>query len=98
MAKRPLLDSTELEEALGQLPGWSIEEGKLHADFEFGDFSEAFGFMTRCALVAEAMNHHPEWFNVYNRVRVDLTTHDSGGITRSDAQLASQMNRIAAKS
>ena len=74
---------------------WHIEDGKLHREFRFADFTEAFAFMTRAALVAERMNHHPEWFNVYNRVRIDLTTHDAGGLNTLDFELASFMNSAA---
>ena len=81
--------------ALGSVVGWSIEGGKLHREFRFGDFSEAFGFMSRAALAAESMNHHPEWFNVWNRVVVDLQTHDAGGLTELDFELARRMNAIA---
>ena len=89
------LDDGALNEAIGRLDGWSLEAGKLHKEFRFADFNEAFGFMARGALVAEQMNHHPEWFNVYNRVVVDLTTHDAGGITAADVKLAERMNEIA---
>ena len=75
--------------------GWSVVEGKLRRTFEFDDFVAAFGFMTRCALIAERMNHHPEWFNVYRTVRVDLTTHDAGGISSRDFELAAAMSRAA---
>jgi len=92
---RALLDETELAAALAELDGWSVVDGKLHKHFEFADFSEAFGFMTRVALVAETTNHHPEWSNVWNRVEVDLTTHDAGGLTRNDTALAARMNAIA---
>jgi len=81
--------------ALAELPGWSIENGKLHRQFQFKSFVEAFGFMSSVALVAESMGHHPEWFNVYNRVIVDLTTHDAGGITDLDLTLARRMNELA---
>jgi 4a-hydroxytetrahydrobiopterin dehydratase len=67
----------------------------LHKTFQFRDFSEAFGFMTRVALAAEVMDHHPEWFNVYKTVRVDLRTHDTGGITELDFALAGRMETIA---
>ena len=80
----------------GDLGGWSIQDGKLHKDFEFGDFARAFGFMTRMAGVAEEMNHHPEWFNVYNRVSIDLTTHDAGGITSNDVEFAKRADAEAA--
>ncbi|MCP3984887.1 MAG: 4a-hydroxytetrahydrobiopterin dehydratase [bacterium] len=90
-----VLGPTELNEALGELDGWDVTAGKLHKEFQFTDFNQAFGFMTRVALVAEQRSHHPEWFNVWNRVVVDLTTHDSGGITTSDVELAAEMNRLA---
>ncbi len=93
--KFPLLDESALEAALASLDGWTVEAGKLHKQFTFTDFIEAFGFMTKVAIVAEGLNHHPEWFNVYNRVTVDLTTHDSGGITANDTGLATRMNELA---
>ena len=89
------LDETALREALAELPGWSLEAGKLHREYRFPDFVTAFGFMSSVALVAEAMNHHPEWQNVYNRVVVDLTTHDAGGITEKDLALARRMDDLA---
>ena len=89
------LSESELAAALTGLAGWSVEDGKLHKEFVFKDFVEAFGFMTRAAICAERANHHPEWFNVYKKVRVDLTTHEAGGITEFDVALASQMNRLA---
>ena len=90
-----LLGPNELEKALSSLDGWVVRGGKLHREFVFADFVEAFGFMTRAALVAERANHHPEWFNVYRTVRVDLTTHESGGITERDTALARAMNELA---
>ena len=81
------LDESALAIALAKLPGWQLRDGKLHREFVFADFVAAFGFMTRAALVAERMNHHPEWFNVYKRVRVDLTTHEAGGISQRDLQV-----------
>jgi 4a-hydroxytetrahydrobiopterin dehydratase len=100
MARPNELSPQEIAAALGETPlaGWSIVDGKLTRDFHFGDFVAAFGFMTRSALVAERMNHHPEWFNVYNRVEVALTTHDAGGITTLDLELARAMNELAASS
>jgi 4a-hydroxytetrahydrobiopterin dehydratase len=89
------LSADELSAALLQLNGWSIENGKLHRKFQFGSFVEAFGFMTSVALVAESMGHHPEWFNVYNRVTIDLTTHDAGGITKLDIDLAKKADELA---
>ena len=72
-------------------------DGKLHREYKFADFVHAFGFMTTAALAIEKMNHHPEWFNVYNQVRVDLTTHDAGGITAKDVELAGLLDRTAKK-
>ena len=89
------LSSEQISEELKNLPGWSVKEEKLHKDFEFGDFNEAFGFMTRAAMEIEKMNHHPEWFNVYNKLSVDLMTHDAGGITENDIQLAKILNSLA---
>ena len=89
------LSSEQISEELKNIPGWSVKEEKLHKDFEFGDFNEAFGFMTRAAMHIEKMNHHPEWFNVYNKLTVDLTTHDAGGITENDINLAKILNSLA---
>ncbi|MBW4578319.1 MAG: 4a-hydroxytetrahydrobiopterin dehydratase [Tildeniella nuda ZEHNDER 1965/U140] len=91
------LSKEELNAALGQLNGWSIKDGKLHRQLQFPSFVEAFGFMSSVALVAEAAGHHPEWSNVYNRVTIDLTTHDAGGITAKDVELARRINALAAK-
>ena len=92
MPRPAALEKVELEAALAALPGWEIDQGKLYREFVFDDFNAAFGFMSRVALAAEAADHHPEWFNVYNRVRVHLTTHDAGGVTRRDLELATRMN------
>jgi 4a-hydroxytetrahydrobiopterin dehydratase len=92
---RVRLSDAEVEKALAGLPGWRIEQGKLHREWRFADFNAAFGFMTRVALEAERMNHHPEWSNVWNRVVVDLTTHDAGGLTASDVKLARKMETLA---
>jgi 4a-hydroxytetrahydrobiopterin dehydratase len=92
---RPRLGEDELSHALAELPGWSVVAGKLHREYRFADFNAAFGFMTRVALAAERMNHHPEWSNVWNRVVVDLVTHDSGGLTASDVALARKMEALA---
>lgn len=91
------LTAAEIEQQLSGLPGWTITAGKLHREYAFSNFVSAFGFMAQTALVAEAMNHHPEWFNVWNRVVVDLTTHDAGGITKNDFELARRMEAIAGK-
>ncbi len=80
---------------LADLAHWSLSGGKLHRRFEFRDFNEAFGFMTRAALAAELMQHHPEWSNVYRTVEVFLTTHEAGGITERDFRLAAKMNELA---
>lgn len=90
-----LLSVQELEAELKQLNGWTIENGKLHRDYKFPSFVEAFGFMSSLALVSEALEHHPEWFNVYNRVTIDLTTHDAGGITSKDIAWATKANQLA---
>jgi 4a-hydroxytetrahydrobiopterin dehydratase len=93
--KRTPLSADELSRSLAALPGWSLESGKLHREFRFPDFVRAFAFMSAVALVAEKRDHHPEWSNVYGKVVVDLTTHDAGGITRSDVDLAKTMNELA---
>ncbi len=95
MARPKKLGRDELHDAVEKLSGWSLENAKLHREFRFQDFNEAFGFMARVALIAESMEHHPEWFNVWNRVVVDLSTHDAGGVTSLDAELAQKMNDIA---
>ena len=95
MSERPKkLTDDEIGAALSGLEGWRVENGKLHRDYRFTNFVEAFGFMSSVALVAESMDHHPEWFNVYRTVRVDLSTHDAGGITRLDLELAKRMNTL----
>lgn len=83
--------------AIASLPGWSLANGRdaIQKTFRFPDFNAAFGFMARVALVAEQMNHHPEWFNVWNRVDVTLSTHDAGGLTALDVELAKKMDAIA---
>jgi 4a-hydroxytetrahydrobiopterin dehydratase len=91
------LSDAELGTALSALPEWRVVDGKLHREYKFADFVHAFGFMTTAALAIEKMNHHPEWFNVYNQVRVDLTTHDAGGITVKDVELAGLLDRTAKK-
>ena len=85
------------EKACATLTGWeATEDGKaIQKTYKFGDFNEAFGFMTRCALKADVMDHHPEWFNVYNRVEVKLTTHDAGDVTELDMRLAGFIDEIA---
>jgi 4a-hydroxytetrahydrobiopterin dehydratase len=89
------LSAAQVEKRLAGLKGWTVKDGKLHREFKFGSFVKAFGWMTSVALCAEAANHHPEWFNVYDKVRVDLSTHDAGGITDKDFDLAENMDRLA---
>ena len=88
------LSDQEITAGLRQLPGWGLAGGKLHFERKFKDFVEAFGFMTRVAILAEKMNHHPEWFNVYHTVKIDLTTHDAGGISERDLELAGRINKL----
>ena len=88
------LSESSIEEKLKNLPGWSVKNDKLYKEFQFNDFNQAFGFMTRAAMEIEKMNHHPEWFNVYNRIVVELTTHDVGGITDNDVNLARILNSL----
>ena len=94
MAK--LLSPTKIKAALAELPGWAFKRDALAKTFEFPSFREAMGFMTRVAFEAEAMNHHPEWTNVYNRVAIRLNTHDAGGkVTAKDVELAERIQRIS---
>ena len=88
------LSSDAIENELKSLDGWSVVNEKLHRDFQFNDFNQAFGFMARASMHIEKMNHHPEWFNVYNKLSVDLTTHDAGGITQNDINLAKILNSL----
>jgi len=88
------LTEEAIKEGLGELPGWVVKDGKLNKTFEFKNFVQAFGFMTQAAIIAEKQNHHPEWFNVYQTVVVDLVSHDSKGITPRDLKLAHSMNDI----
>lgn len=90
----PVLTETAISAALTTLPSWSIDKGKLFRQFSFRDFSEAFGFMARVSLLAEKQAHHPEWFNVYKRVDIWLTTHDAGGISERDVKLARAIDRL----
>ena len=88
------LTDNEVTEQLSRLKGWSLQGGKLHREFQSKDFVTAFGNMTRVALVAESMNHHPEWFNVWNKVVIDLNTHDVQGISDQDFKLAAKIDEI----
>ena len=93
------LTTAERQQAFAELKSWQPCEGKdgLYRRFQFANFMDAFAFMTRVAILAEKMNHHPEWFNVYNRVDVTLTTHDAGGLSERDVKLAQEMDKIYAK-
>lgn len=95
MAERKKLSEREIAGSLASLKGWSIKNAKLHKEFQFKNFVQAFGFMTSVALIAESMNHHPEWFNVYNKVIIDLTTHDTGGISGLDFEFASKVDKLS---
>jgi 4a-hydroxytetrahydrobiopterin dehydratase len=88
------LSSAASASLISEHPHWSVLKGKLHRELRFASFNEAFGFLTRVALVAETMNHHPEWFNVYNRVVIDLTTHDNGGLSSLDRELALRIETL----
>jgi 4a-hydroxytetrahydrobiopterin dehydratase len=95
MIERKLLSGSEIRASLAALPGWEVRDGKLLREFRFGTFVEAFGFMSRVALLAERMNHHPDWSNVYGRVTVALSTHDLGGLSTWDVELARQISDAA---
>jgi 4a-hydroxytetrahydrobiopterin dehydratase len=97
MARPEKLSEQQVSVRLAELPDWSEVDGKLHREYKFADFSQAFAFMAHSATVAEKMDHHPEWFNVYNKVTVDLSTHDAGGITTLDFDLAAKMEKFASK-
>ena len=95
MAAAPL-HADEIQNHLAELPGWQVQNGKLHAEFAFADFVAAFAFMTKVAFAAEVAQHHPEWSNVYNRVTIDLVTHDAGNaISHKDVELARTINQLA---
>lgn len=91
------LDDDAVQKELGQLSGWAAVPGRsaITKTFQFKTFSQAWAFMSRVALLAEKMNHHPEWFNVYNRVDVTLSTHDAGGLSELDFKMAGKMDRFA---
>ena len=90
------LSATERDRFFKDFDNWSVVEGRdaAKASFEFSDFNEAFGFMTRVALKADQMDHHPEWFNVYNKVEITLTTHDAGGLSQKDVSLAAFIKTV----
>ncbi len=95
MSRPVKLGESELARELSKLPEWSVEGGKLHREYVFADFIAAFVFMASAALVAQSMDHHPEWLNVWNKVRIDLMTHDARGITLLDVKLAVSMEGLA---
>jgi 4a-hydroxytetrahydrobiopterin dehydratase len=96
MPKPLSLTEGQIQYALQELPGWSVVAGKLHREFKFRSFAEAFGFMTKVAFEAHALDHHPEWSNVYNRVTIDLVTHSTGDtITDRDVALAKVIDGLA---
>ena len=98
MAGRPSkLSETDRAQSLQGLPGWDYSAGEaaIKKTYKFSDFSEAWAFMTRAALLAEKIDHHPEWFNVYNRVEVKLTTHDADGVTGLDIEMATAMESFS---
>lgn len=88
------LSDAEVAERTARLAGWAVVNGKLHRSFEFRDFGAAFAFMTQVALLAEKLGHHPDWSNTYNRVTIDLVTHDAGGLTARDFELASGVSAL----
>lgn len=94
MAKQLIekLSEGQIRDVVSSLQGWELREGKLHREFKFENFIDAFGFMTRLAFVAERIGHHPEWENVYNRVSISLTTHDLGALSNLDVELARAAN------
>ena len=91
------LDDAEVTAKVEKMAGWSFKDGKLHREYKFADFPHAFGMMATAAPAIEKMDHHPDWSNVYNRVTVDLSTHDAGGITQKDFDLAMLLEGIAKK-
>lgn len=94
MALRKLTPE-EVERRKSEIPAWDVRGDTLYREFVFGDFVAAFGFMTQVAILAEAMNHHPDWSNVYSTVRIGLSTHDVGGLSDSDFQLAAKIDALA---
>jgi 4a-hydroxytetrahydrobiopterin dehydratase len=94
MGRVDKLSEGEIRSKLSELQDWLIQDEKLHKEFRFDSFVEAFGFMASMALVSEKADHHPEWFNVYNRVVVDLTTHDAGGLSTKDFEWAAKADAV----
>ncbi|MXX47869.1 MAG: 4a-hydroxytetrahydrobiopterin dehydratase [Chloroflexi bacterium] len=95
MPDRRKLDDSEISGRLSEIPGWGYEDGSLTREFQFDNFVSAFGFMSSVALLAEKLDHHPNWSNVYNTVSIGLNTHDAGGVTDFDFVLAGQINDAA---
>jgi len=91
------LSSDDIVQSLASLSGWSLSEGKLHREYHFGNFAEAFDFMSAAAIVVEELNHHPEWSNCYDKVVIDLVSHDAGGVTKLDLKLAERFDALAKK-
>jgi len=94
MSKRERLSDEQIVRRMENMTDWALTGGKLHREFRFEGFVHAFGFMSSLALVAERMDHHPEWSNVYNRVTVELQTHDAGGLTEMDFELARETDKL----
>ncbi len=94
MPARTRMTPENIAASLPSLAGWSVVDGKLHREFKFADFIAAWGFMSRVALIAQSLDHHPDWSNVYNTVRIDLDTHDAGGITEKDFELARRIDAL----
>jgi 4a-hydroxytetrahydrobiopterin dehydratase len=92
---RKALAESEIVRRLADLPGWQLIGGRLRREFRFKDFSRAFAFMTRVALLAEKLDHHPDWSNVYNRLTIDLWTHDAAGVTDRDVEFAQAVSKLA---
>ena len=93
-ARKKALTARQVEGALGDLTSWTLEAGKLHREFKFRDFIDAFGFMSKVAMVAQSLDHHPEWSNVYNSVIIDLSTHEVGGVSELDLELATRTDGL----
>jgi 4a-hydroxytetrahydrobiopterin dehydratase len=94
MPERRKLSEQEITDGLRTLKGWTVVNGALHKKIQFKNFNQAFGFMTRVALIAESMNHHPDWSNVYNTVTIDLMTHDLGGLSTYDLEFAAAVDKL----
>lgn len=91
------MTTQQIEAKLNEVSGWEIKNEKLHCELKFKNFVQAWGFMTQVAMLAEQADHHPEWFNVYSKVNIDLTTHEAGGISQRDFELAGKINEVLAR-